>query len=150
MKHQMHGGYKTELYGKWCSMKNRCNCPTNKQYKDYGGRGIRVCEEWEHDFAAFRDWALNNGYSEDLQIDRIDNDEGYSPTNCRFVTPAENMRNRRNNVYFVYMGNRVTMKDLSKITGIPYRRIRNRKDLGWSIEEILKYPNPHVKGKRII
>ena len=92
------------IYGLWKSIKYRCNNPNNKSYKNYGGRGIKVCDEWQKDFMSFYNWAMQNGYKEEklknglnkLTIDRIDNDGNYEPTNCRFVTNAENAKNKRN------------------------------------------------------
>lgn len=84
-----------DLYGVWCSMKSRCENPNRPKYKDYGGRGIKVCEEW-HDVGVFAEWAFANGYKPGLQIDRENNNGDYCPSNCRFVTPKENSRNRRN------------------------------------------------------
>lgn len=83
------------LYRIWKNMKRRCNNPNRSNYNRYGGRGIKVCQEWQEDFQAFYDWAMANGYQEDLEIDRIDNDGNYEPSNCRWVTHKENCNNRR-------------------------------------------------------
>lgn len=89
-KHGMHG---TRIYFTWQNMKARCHNPENHHFKWYGARGIRVCEEWRNSFEAFYDWAMANGYRDDLTIDRIDNDGNYEPSNCRFVTIADQNRN---------------------------------------------------------
>ena len=94
---------KNKLYRVWKGMRERCYNPNNKSYKNYGGRGISVCEEWQNDFKAFYGWAIQNGYKEEtlpnglnrLTIDRINNNGNYEPANCRFVTNAENARNKK-------------------------------------------------------
>lgn len=100
-----HGLYKEhkEVFNLWQTMKSRCENPKRENFERYGARGITVCEEW-HEAKNFVEWALNNGYKKGLQLDRIDNDKGYSPDNCRFVTPSENSRNRRNTKYLTLNG----------------------------------------------
>lgn len=97
-----HGGTIDRLYGIWSCMKHRCNTPTYKKYKDYGGRGIRVCEEWENSYEAFKSWAMANGYDEtapfgECTIDRIDVNGNYEPTNCRWVDMKTQNNNMRRN-----------------------------------------------------
>ena len=90
-----HGLSKTPLYRIWVDIKKRCLNKDNKRYADWGGRGIRLCAEWENDPEKFIAWCHSNGWKKDLEIDRIDNDGDYSPLNCRFVTAQENNSNKR-------------------------------------------------------
>lgn len=86
---------KNPLYTAWSNMKSRCSDPNAKYFPEYGGRGITVCSEWDNAFEPFQDWAHNNGYSKGLTLDRLDNSQGYSPNNCRWVTRTVQQRNRR-------------------------------------------------------
>ena len=90
-----HGMTNTRLYGVWNTMRQRCLNPNNHKYKNYGGRGIKVCDEWLHDFMAFYDWSMDNGYKPGLTIDRINNDGNYEPNNCRWTTMKVQNNNRR-------------------------------------------------------
>lgn len=90
-----HGLSRNRLYSVWSNMKNRCMCPTSRRFKDYGGRGISVCQEWTNSFLSFYEWAMESGYRQGLTIDRIDVDGNYEPSNCRWITNEEQQRNKR-------------------------------------------------------
>jgi hypothetical protein len=122
-------------------MRRRCAAkPGTRDFIDYASRGIRVCDEWLHDYAPFRDWSLANGYAPGLSIDRIDNDRGYSPDNCRWTTPYVQSRNKRNNIWATYNGKTLCLKDAAAEAGIPYKVVHSRVRNGWSIEEALSTP----------
>lgn len=91
-----HGMTKTRIFGIWKGMRQRCNYKKAKDFHNYGGRGIKVCSEWENSFIAFKDWAIQNGYADNLTIDRINVNGNYEPANCRWITMAEQQKNRRN------------------------------------------------------
>ena len=92
---KQHGESRSRLHGIWCHMKSRCCCETSKVFNYYGGRGITVCESWSTSYESFSEWALTNGYSEELELDRIDVNGNYEPSNCRWATRKQQMRNTR-------------------------------------------------------
>lgn len=140
--HFIHGLRKHPLYGVWANMKTRCENPNDKHYSRWGGRGIRVCEEW-HDFKRFYDWAISNGYSEGLTIDRIDNNGNYEPSNCRWVTVLEQNQNKRNVILLTHNGETKTCAEWSRMFGLSKNTVYSRFHKGWTVEQCLF-------GKRVI
>lgn len=112
--HLKHGMAKTRLWNIWRGMRDRCSREQNDDYQHYGGREIKVCEEWEHSFESFKKWAIANGYQDDLTIDRIDNDGDYCPENCRWATRKEQTRNRR-------ITKTIPVAEIAEIDGISYQ-----------------------------
>ena len=104
-----HGESKSTLWRKWADMKKRCYNPNVDRYSNYGALGIKVCDEWKSDFVAFRDWCLQNGWKEGLQIDRIDVYGNYEPNNCRIVLASEQAFNKRNTIYVEIRGEKVCL-----------------------------------------
>ena len=145
--HIIHGGADSRLYHIWCGIKARCLNPNNAKYKNYGGRGITVCEEWKQSYESFRDWSLNNGYTENLSIDRIDVNGNYEPSNCRWADNFIQANNRTDNFIIEYNGEIHTVHEWAIITGISSENIRNRiKNFGWTTEKAL---NTLVKHKEV-
>lgn len=134
----VHGKHETRLYRIWHHMILRITNENEKSYKYYGGRGITVCKEWSESFVEFEKWAIENGYAENLTIDRIDNNKGYSPDNCRWATRKEQSNNTRRNYYLTYQGETKTISEWAKKTGISKGTLRRRiVELGWSAEKAL-------------
>lgn len=117
-------------------MKQRCGNPKVSAYRYYGGRGIRICDEWQT-FEPFMDWAFRSGYQDDLTIDRIDTDGDYTPDNCRWVTQAEQMSNVRSNRAIEYAGESHSLAQWSRITGLKRETIAHRIDRGWTVGDAL-------------
>lgn len=130
----------TRLYTEWISMKDRCNNPNNKRYSRYGGRGIRICDSWNARFENFQEWAINNGYADDLTIDRIDVDGNYEPDNCRWVTRQVQNNNTSRTVKITHDGKTMSMMEWSKELNIPYHKLSYRHKKGIEGEEILNIP----------
>lgn len=125
-----HGYSKSHIYAVRRSMIERCYKPKNKSYKNYGGRGISVCDEWRNNPESFFDWAVSNGYKQGLTLERIDNDGNYCPENCRWATMKEQAKNTRNCVRLEIIDNETgkkmttaTLTDAAKITGLSIRTI---------------------------
>ena len=136
-----HGKYKTRIYLIWRGMKRRCFNPKSKMFSYYGGRGITVCGAWKGAFLPFYKWAMENGYKDNLTIDRIDINGNYCPENCRWVTKQEQQYNKRNNILITYNGNTMCLNQWAEILGmnksVLYYRIRQG---GWSIDEAFTKP----------
>lgn len=122
-KHKMSH---TRPYEIWQGMKGRCYNPHDARYDRYGGRGITVCDEWLNDFSAFYKWALENGYADDLTIDRIDNDKGYSPNNCRWATAETQCRNRATNIKITIGNATKTLTEWCKIFEVDFMTVYAR------------------------
>lgn len=116
---------KSPVYDIWVTMVRRCTNENDKDYHIYGGRGINVCEEWLF-FPHFHNWMLKQGYTKGLTVDRIDNDKGYSPDNCRLATMREQQQNRRNSITITYKGITQPLIEFSRQFDIPYSTIRWR------------------------
>jgi len=136
-----HGKSHTRLFNTWCSMRQRCRDKKCKSYKNYGGRGIKVCEEWNNSYEAFETWALNNGYADNLSIDRIDVNGNYEPSNCRWADNFIQHNNTRNNHFITINGERHTIAEWERIKGFKPDTIHVRIRRGWKPEEA-------VTGKR--
>ena len=132
-----HGESGTRLYNIWCDIKKRCYNARCVAYKNYGGRGIKVCNEWRNNYTPFKDWSISNGYKDHLTLDRINVDGDYEPNNCRWVTMKEQANNTRKNVCITYKGERKTIAQWSKITNRHPSTIQYRLHKGWSVEDIL-------------
>lgn len=135
--HKTHGMCGTRIYRIWKAMKNRCNNPNSNDYERYGRRGIKVCPEWLDNFMNFYSWAVVNGYDDSLSIDRIDNDKGYCPENCRWTTVEKQNNNRSSSLSITYNGENHTASEWEKITGIKSSTIRKRISMGWDVEKAL-------------
>ena len=132
-----HRKCNTRLYNIWRDMKWRCNSPKSKRHKFYYDKGIKVCQEWQEDFMNFYDWAMANGYKDNLTLDRINNNGNYEPKNCRWATITEQNNNQSNNIRIKYNESEYTLSELSKIYNIKRATLYDRIKRGWTIDEAL-------------
>lgn len=133
-------GHQTRLYRIWSGMKNRCNNESHIGYAHYGAKGIKVCDKWR-DYNEFKKWAFANGYDDKLTIDRIDNQKGYSPENCRWVTNKIQSNNTTRNHYVTVGNETLTISQWADRYNIPCRTIAARlNQLGWSPKEAVMTP----------
>ena len=137
-------GESSKLYAIWAGIKTRCYNPNSPNYKNYGARGIAMCDEWQC-YPKFEEWALNNGYDpncgyKELSIERIDNNANYSPENCIWATPKTQMNNTRRNVFVTYKGERKTLSQWADSAGIRYSTFMSRYGRGWGFERIINTP----------
>ena len=126
-KHGLSGGQGnyTRLYRIWLNMRRRCNNRRDQDYPYYGGRGIKVCKEWDN-YAAFHDWAMKNGYADHLTLDRINNNGDYCPENCRWATRKEQVRNTRQNHFITFNGKTMTIAEWAEYLGVSSTVLRTR------------------------
>lgn len=132
-----HYGFGTRLYTIWNSMRQRCNNPNHRAYDNYGGRGIKICSEWD-DYNAFRNWALVNGYDEnaprgEYTLDRLNVNDGYSPSNCRWANMREQAVNKRDSIIVTYNGESHPLTVWAEILGINYQTLWKQYKQGKSV-----------------
>ena len=137
IKHNMS---KSRIHRIWSRMKSRCYNEKVVEYKNYGGRGIIIYDEWKNNFMSFYNWSINNGYSDDLTIDRINNDGNYEPSNCRWISNEQQQKNKRNNHFLTYKETTMCMAEWEKIKGFKKGLIKSRLKLGWTIEQAIETP----------
>ena len=139
-----HGGKNERLYMVWSTMLRRCRDTKTKDFENYGGRGITVCDEWK-DYSMFKAWALANGYDpnakpQECTIDRIDGTKGYSPDNCRWVSAKVQQNNRRDNVLLTYNGETQMCAQWNRECGFSKNLVDSRIKRGWTVEEAITTP----------
>lgn len=128
-----HGLRHTKLYATWARIKTRCTNKRADNYKYYGGRGIKMCDEWASDFIIFKDWAFQSGYIEGLTIERVDVNLGYQPNNCRWITQKEQMSNTRRNRHIIVNGERLTVAEASRRFNLTPGTLISRLNRGWDV-----------------
>lgn len=144
-----HKECKTRIYSIFHRMKGRCYNKNNKDYKDYGGRGIIICNEWLNDYTVFRKWAMENGYKENLTIDRIDVNGNYEPSNCRWATNQIQQLNKRNNRLVTINGETKSILTWARIYNLNLGTLYNRLTKGINVIDAITTPvtNPRINAR---
>lgn len=149
IRRRTHGMSRTKLYRAWHSMVSRCENPNNASWYCHGAMGVKVCPEWRDDSESFLKWSLDNGHREGLSLDRYPDPNGnYEPSNCRWATPRQQQRNRRDNFLIEWKSKRRTAAEWSDITGLNQDTIISRLERGWSAKEALTMPVRTVLMRR--
>jgi hypothetical protein len=133
-----HGLYNKRIYKIWINMVSRCHNVNDTGYFDYGGKGITVCDDWKEDILPFYTWSMENGYSDNLTIDRISNEKGYSPDNCRWVTQRDQINNQERNIKIERNGEVKTLAQWADIVGIKYETLSSRYRKGLRDDELFE------------
>lgn len=148
-KNKTHGLSKTRIYKTYRGMKDRCLNPNDMHYPDYGGRGIIVCDEWKNDFMSFYNWAMDNGYTEKLTIDRIDVNGNYEPSNCRWVDIKVQANNKRDSRKISFKGETKTISEWADKYGLKRVTLAARIDrYGMTFEEAISLPGGYDKPRK--
>jgi hypothetical protein len=134
----------TRIYHVWALIKERCYNPKYIGYSNYGGRGIKICEEWKNNPYLFCEWASSNGYKKGLTIERIDVNGDYEPSNCAFIPLSEQGWNRKNTIKAEYNDDMVSISKISKIIGIKYSTLANRIKMGWTGAMVFSEPQQNI------
>ena len=142
-----HGLSKDPIYKALYAIKGRCKNPNYREYHNYGGRGISLCEEWDKSFISFYNWSMENGYERGLSIDRRDVNGNYEPANCRWVTTSVQNNNRRDTVYVEHKGKMVPRGELASKLGLSHDALRGRLNSGRNIDEIINFKPVRTKSK---
>ena len=127
----------SKLHRVWVAMRQRCNNPNNKDYSNYGGRGIKVCNQW-NDFRLFHTWALSAGYKPGVTIERINVNDGYNPKNCTWIENKKQALNTRKIVTLDFNGESLTLRQLSEKIGVNIYTLKSRRASGWTTEQIIR------------
>jgi len=142
-----HGLYHTRIHKEWEGVKARCNNPNDTVYKYYGARGIKICNDWNDNFLSFYNWAMDNGYDDNLTLDRIDVNKNYEPSNCRWVDRVAQQRNRRDSVYVTINGETKHLLEWADVAGLKRSTVVTRYYKGIRGMDLIKPAKPSNRYK---